>query len=46
MLKKNFYQVLGLQKSKVTPLELVFQTAGAINPPTPPRPLPKIGLRM
>ena len=39
MLKKNCHQVLGSQKSKLTPLELVFQTAGAINPPT------KIGLR-
>ena len=33
MLKKNCHQVLGSQKSKLTPLELVFQTAGAINPP-------------
>ena len=33
MLKKNCHQVLGSQKSKLTPPELVFQTAGAINPP-------------
>ena len=36
MLKKNCHQVLGSQKSKLTPLELVFQTAGAINPNPPP----------
>ena len=36
MLKKNCYQVLGSQKSKLTPLELVFQTAGVINPAPPP----------
>ena len=37
MLKKNCHQVLRSQKSKLTPLELVSQTAGAINPPpTPP----------
>ena len=29
MLKKNCHQVLGSQKSKLTPLELVFPTAGA-----------------
>ena len=40
MLKKNCHQVLGSQKSKLTPPELVFQTAGAINPPPT-----KIGLR-
>ena len=28
-------QVLGSQKSKLTPLELVFQTTGAINHPPP-----------
>ena len=33
MLKKNCHQVLRSQKSKLTPPELVFQTAGAINPP-------------
>ena len=33
ILKKNCHQVLGSQKSKLTPPELVFQTAGAINPP-------------
>ena len=33
ILKKNCHQVFGSQKSKLTPLELVFQTAGAINPP-------------
>ena len=33
MLKKNCHQVLGSQKSKLTPPDLVFQTAGAINPP-------------
>ena len=33
MLKKNCHQVFGSQKSKLTLLELVFQTAGAINPP-------------
>ena len=33
MPKKNFHQVLGSQKSKLTPPELVFKTAGAINPP-------------
>ena len=31
MLKKNCHQVLGSQKSKLTPLELVFQIPGAIN---------------
>ena len=36
MLKKNCHQVLGSQKSKLTPLELVFQTASAINPNPPP----------
>ena len=41
MLKKNCHQVLGSQKSKLTPPELVFQTAGAINPP----PI-KIGLKL
>ena len=35
MLKKNCNQVLGSQKQKLTPLELVFQTAGAINLPPP-----------
>ena len=30
MLKKNCHQVLGSQKSKLTPLQLVFQAAGAI----------------
>ena len=34
ILQKNCHQVLGSQKSKLTPPELVFQTAGAINPPT------------
>ena len=33
MLKKNCRQVLRSQKSKLTPIELVFETAGAINPP-------------
>ena len=33
MLKKNCHQVLRSQKSKLTPIELVFETAGAINPP-------------
>ena len=33
ILKKNCHQVLGSQKSKLTPPELVFQAAGAINPP-------------
>ena len=33
MLKKKCHQVLGSQKSKLTPPDLVFQTAGAINPP-------------
>ena len=37
MLKKNCHQVLGSQKSKLTSLELIFQTAGAINPPPPTR---------
>ena len=32
MLKKNCHLVFGSQKSKPTLLELVFQTAGAINP--------------
>ena len=32
MLKKNCHQVLRSQKTKLTPLELIFQTAGAINP--------------
>ena len=36
MLKKNCHQVLGSQKSELTPLELVYQTAGAINPPPHP----------
>ena len=36
ILKKNCHQVLGSQKSKLTPPELVFQTAGAINPLPPP----------
>ena len=31
MLKKNCHRVLGSQKSKLTPLELVFQAAGAID---------------
>ena len=35
MLWKNCHQVLRSQKSKLTPLELVFRTAGAINPPPP-----------
>ena len=35
MLKKNCHLVFGSQKSKLTLLELVFQTAGAINPPPP-----------
>ena len=35
MLKKNCHQVLRSQKSKLTPIELVFETAGAINPPPP-----------
>ena len=43
MLKKNCHLVFGFQKSKLTLLELVFQTAGAINPPPPPT---KIGLRL
>ena len=34
MLKKNCHQVLGSQKTKLRPLELVFETAGAINPPS------------
>jgi len=33
MLKKNCRQVLRSQKSKLTPIELVFEKAGAINPP-------------
>ena len=33
MLKKNCHQVLRSQKSKLTPIELVFETAGVINPP-------------
>ena len=33
MIKKNCHQVLGSQKSKLTPLELILQTAGEINPP-------------
>ena len=41
MLKKNCHLVFGSQKSKPTLLELVFQTAGAINPPPPT----KIGLK-
>ena len=40
MLRKNCHQVLRSQKSKLTPLELVFRTAGAINPPPT-----KIGLK-
>ena len=40
MLRKNCHQVLRSQKSKLTPIELVFETAGAINPPPT-----KIGLR-
>ena len=35
ILMKNCHQVLGSLKSKLTPLELVFQTAGAINLPPP-----------
>ena len=35
MLKKNCHQVLGSQKSKLTPSELVFKTAGVINSPPP-----------
>ena len=41
MLKKNCHQVLGSQKSKLTPLELIFRTAGAINNP----PLTRIVLK-
>ena len=33
MLKKNCRQVLRSQKSKLTPIELVYETAGAITPP-------------
>ena len=33
MLKKNCHKVFGSQKSKLTVLEQVFQTAGVINPP-------------
>ena len=35
MLKKNCHLVFGSQKSKLALLELVFQTAGAINLPPP-----------
>ena len=33
MLKKNCHLAFGSQKSKLTLLELIFQTAGEINPP-------------
>ena len=33
MLKKICHKVFGSQKSKLTVLEQVFQTAGVINPP-------------
>ena len=33
MLKKNLHKVFGSQKSKLTVLAQVFQTAGVINPP-------------
>ena len=35
MLKKNCHKDFGSQKSKLTQLEQVFQTAGVINPPPP-----------
>ena len=35
MLKKNCHKGFGSQKSKLTVLEQVFQTAGVINPPPP-----------
>ena len=46
MLKKNCHQVLGSQKSKLTPLELIFRTAGAINPPPPYKDRVRISLKL